>query len=355
MKIYGIDTLEINIKIEKYEECFGNFLDYLENLKREAQSQYEDVCLLLTNINFVVRPKGQGFYSYKLECEDFHICFMRQENRNTAPIHVRFLSNFLWQHNYQNAYLLFIDWFEQTFEIKITEIQISRLDLCCDSDEICFSPKDNKKFVTRAKKKEILNVDSENYNGKHFSGFTIGKGSPLMCRIYDKTLEIQKSQKTWFYELWKQQGWTNKTVWRIEFQARRKVLKELGIESLYDLDTKIETLWAYYTQNWCIMRQPQKDSNISRWKTTKVWKKIQKICINYETTPLSRQVMKQGNEDVLINSCYGSMTSLAAIKGFNTASETFLYVIDTKKKQQEKSGDSSFLEKVKHKSNRYFH
>lgn len=34
-------------------------------------------------------------------------------------------------------------------------------------------------------------IDSENYSNRTFSGFVIGKGGNLSCRIYNKTLEIK--------------------------------------------------------------------------------------------------------------------------------------------------------------------
>lgn len=352
MKIYGVDTIEFGIEVENYNECFGNFLIELDKMKKEAQEQYKEVIIKLEDIRFVVKPKGQGFYSYKLECEDFHICFMNKKIENSAPIYVRFISSFLWQYNYKRAYELFKKWFLDTFQIKILDTKISRLDICCDIDEISFKADDNKRIVTRARKKEIMNVDSENYEGKIFSGFTIAKGSPLMCRIYNKTLEIKKSNKIWFEDIWKQYNWNGENVWRIEFQVRRKILKEFKIEKIEDIENKIEPLWAYYTQNWCTLRKPKKDINMSRWEIDKRWKKIQKISLNYDIEPLSREKIKRGDEETLLNLCLGSFTSLSAIKGFNNPKDTCTYLIEKMEKRNRKK-NTSYKKEVEKKMNRY--
>lgn len=352
MKIYGVDTLELNIEISSYDFQLEEFLELLEESKQRAQSEHDEVLIQLGEIKFVVKPKGQGIYSYKLECEDFHICFMKEKIKNSAPIRVRFISSFLWRYNYQKAYEKFEEWFENTFETIILTNQISRLDICCDIDEIEFYASDSKKIITRAKKKEIMNVDSENYYGKIFSGFTIGKGSDLMCRIYNKTLEIKKSNKLWFEELWKQYGWNGEVVWRIEFQARRKVLKEFNIEKVKDIGEKIERLWAYYTKEWCTLRSNSKDKNSSRWKVSKKWEKIQKISIDYDIEPLSREKIKRGDEEKLLNLCIGSFTSLSAIKNFNNPEEACKYLIERMEKRNRKK-DTSYKDEVEKKKNRY--
>lgn len=352
MKIYGIDTIELNIEVQNYSECFSNFLTELNIMKKEAQEQYKENIIKLEDITFVVKPKGQGFYSYKLECEDFHICFMNKKIENTAPIRVRFISSFLWQYNYKKAYELFEKWFTNTFQVNIYKIQISRLDICCDTDEICFKPNDSKKIVTRARKKEIMNVDSENYQGKMFSGFTIAKGSPLMCRIYNKSLEIKKSNKIWFEDIWKEFGWKGGEVWRIEFQARRKILKEFKLETINDINEKIEGLWVYYTKCWCTMRKPNKDINMSRWKIATKWKKIQEINFNYDIEPLSREKIKRGDEETLLNLCLGTMTSLSAIKGYSNLEDTYSYLVKKmEKKNREKK--TNYKKEVERKMNRY--
>ena len=67
----------------------------------------------------------------------------------------------------------------------------------------------------------------------------------MSCRLYNKTLEIEKSGKEYFFPLWKEGGWDDEsTVWRLEYQFKREVLNEIGIRTVQDLqDKKAALLW----------------------------------------------------------------------------------------------------------------
>src|SRR5690606_9600381 len=68
-------------------------------------------------------------------------------------------------------------------------------------------------------------------DGEQLQTFYVGgNGSELQCRIYDKAIEIARDgAKSWFLDLWKLTEL--KDVWRIEFQIRRNVLKQFGIDT----------------------------------------------------------------------------------------------------------------------------
>jgi hypothetical protein len=58
-----------------------------------------------------------------------------------------------------------------------------------------------------------------------------------MARLYDKVIEIEtKSKKTWMYGIWKMEGPPkNGRVIRVEFQLRREVLRQLAIDTVWQL------------------------------------------------------------------------------------------------------------------------
>jgi hypothetical protein len=66
---------------------------------------------------------------------------------------------------------------------------------------------DIKGVVTKAKAKRTHFVGDEFTLGRKFSGFFIGKGNPLLARIYNKTLEIKSTSKIWFRTIWKENDW----------------------------------------------------------------------------------------------------------------------------------------------------
>src|SRR4029079_7596713 len=105
--------------------------------------------------------------------------------------------------------------------------QVSRADLFVDFLTDC----DIGAFPTNAWVTRADGIDTFNRKGE-FSGWLIGSGGPISFRLYNKTLEVLKSNKTFLYKLWKRAGWDGEQkVWRAEFQFRREVIWQLGVRS----------------------------------------------------------------------------------------------------------------------------
>lgn len=359
MIIQGIDTIEFGIDVPNYNEDFKQFILDLEVAKEKAQENFGEYNLLLGLVNMKVKGKGQGFYSYKLECDDFHICFMKREIENTSPIFVRFISSFLWKYEYKGAFDIFMKWFANTFQIEVKGTRISRIDFCLDTDEVEFVERDMENFYTRARKREknypLQNdcVDNTNFNGRIFTGFVIGKGSPLSCRIYNKTVEIKKSSKEWFEQIWIEKGWQeDKTVWRIEFQIRRKVLKEVGMSSMLEIEEKSNGIWAYLTQNWLTLRKKNQGKNTSRFEIDQRWEKIQKGSGGYISSPTIREAIKYGNLHRLLDQCCGLFLSISALESKKIMKDTYLAIADYMNEKNKKNG-TTFMEEVEKRKNRF--
>lgn len=322
----GIDTLEIGIDIENYKEHFFDLLVRISEAKDLSQKNMKKEIIDINDTNFEVSPKGQGFYMYKIENREVSICFMSKRISNTPPIYVRFFSTFLWEYGYKNAYDIFMKWFEN-FNAQIVNVKIGRIDICLDTDEVNFEEKDVKSLFSRAKKLEQKYVDDIYKEGKIFSGFVIGKGGNLSCRIYNKTLEIKNSNKIWFEDIWKEFCWLgDTTVWRIEFQLRKKVLKELGIINIENLSRNLINIWAYMTKKWLVMKKTSKDSNKSRWKTNRKWKVIQVADFDYQGIPSVRKRIIKGEKEKLLAQCSGLLTSIAALNGDRSITKSFAEV-----------------------------
>lgn len=352
MRMLGIDTIEFGIDVEDYEGNFCKLIEEIDKKRTEAQTDYKKQFIEINGMKFIVNRKGQGFYSYKIECEQFYICFMSHSIKNNSPIFVRFMSEYLWEHGYEKAYRMFMKWF-QKLNVKIIDTRISRLDICFDTDEIKFVEDNIEDFVTKANKIARYYVDNDYHINKQFSGMTFGRGGVLSCRIYNKTEEIKKSQKYWFKNVWNEYGSdNNKTVWRVEFQIRRKALKELNIDKVNDIKENLESVWGYLTQKWLIMKKKGKDKNISRWKTHLSWVLVQQATSNYIPIAGFRECVKKGNTDILMNLAIGAMTSIAAIKNYNNINETYLDITRFMKEKNNKN-DTTFQEEVEKKKMKY--
>lgn len=355
MKILAIDTIEFGIDINNYNENFFDLLNQLENLKSLSQKELQEQVININGVNFSVNRKGQGFYRYKIECIDFYICLMKNDIRNNSPIYVRFMSEFLWKHGYNKCHCLFWKWFNQ-FNVKVLGTRLSRLDICFDTEEICFTIEDREKFVTRARKTDIhyteeeVQIDSEHYIGHVFSGFVIGRGSPLSCRIYNKTLEAKNSKK-WFFDIWKEYGYNSlNDVWRVEFQCRRKVLKELQINTYEDIKEKIKQIWAYYTQKWLVLKE-KTNNNISRCPISEKWLLIQKCGGEYMPSPSVREKIRSGNLEKLFCQCKGLFTSISALT--NTSVSEAYFMIEEYIRLKNKENKTTFAEEVEKRKNRF--
>jgi len=131
--------------------------------------------------------------------------------------------------------------------------RVSRVDLCVDFiTSYSLEGVSETDWVTRAKVLDRFSVN------RVFSGWAIGPGGVISARLYNKTLEIEKSGKAYFFPLWEKAGWRpGQTVWRLEFQLRRSVLKELAVSSFEDLLPRCGGLWRYATGSWLRLSQSE--------------------------------------------------------------------------------------------------
>ena len=152
-----------------------------------------------------------------------------------------------------------------------TAVKVSRVDLCLDLlvQRTLWSPDLAKNIVCRARAK------ANHESGRSFSGFEFGRGK-IGCRMYDKPLEIaEKSKKTWFYDIWniiQDEMPDELRVIRTEFQLRREVLKELGLNTVWEFMNHPRNLWAYCVHEWLKftddpLRDPREQTVLPFWTT----------------------------------------------------------------------------------------
>lgn len=112
----------------------------------------------------------------------------------------------------------------------------------------------------------------EYMRGRHYETFQLGKNN--LVRIYDKYRELKaRPQKMWETHLWGEHK-DCKTVTRVEFQLRRELLKQLGINTLDDLQSRIGEIWAYLTQMWFRLDTPWWAAVQSAFKAPKAAERI---------------------------------------------------------------------------------
>jgi len=353
MIIRGIDSLEIGLEVEDYLEEAKDILSVLADKQEAAKLKGVEQEWKIGNLIFKVHPGGIPFYKYRLTCKDFFLFFSLKRTRNLSPVKVKFLSGFLWSFGVEAALSNFLEWFNHEL-LQVKENKISRIDIATDFDTLTFEPDDIAHFVSRAKEFVRHWADSDYHTGNRFSGITIGKGKPLLARIYNKSMEIKKNPaKLYFETIWSENGWDTKTeVWRLEFQLRREFLKEVGVSSLEDYLNKEYEIWAYLTGKWLSFRIPHGES-VSRWPERKEWKQIREKGIPANISPAVREVVMTADVERLLDQCSGVALSLAAKMNL-TSPEDVLKTVAAHTNYKLTKRRTSFLDEINKRKDMFF-
>jgi hypothetical protein len=141
-------------------------------------------------------------------------------------------------------------------------LRVSRIDLAVDFQGWLPSLEDDERFVTRAADRAM------HRQRRAFTGFMFGRGV-LAARLYDKTLEIQRSGKPWFRQVWaRSSGYDpGAPVWRLEFQVKREALRAMkakagdgdpvAIDTWPDALAHARALWRLLSSRWLALRLPR--------------------------------------------------------------------------------------------------
>jgi hypothetical protein len=304
--IHGFDTVQCAYFMELSGDCGIDFQLLREKKEKIRVSKNKDPELIsLGEVKFLIHPFGTASgYPLVISNEDFKI---EMGEFNSPNFFVTFRSQALWRESAFTLHDKFMEWANSVgFEILQPET-LSRIDYCFDYNlpEIDF---DEDCFVSRA------NKDSKHREDGKVQTFTFGKGD-VVLRMYDKIAEIkQQSEKSWFYELW---GGLDQDVWRIEWQVRKEVLRNYGIKTFDDLYNKLGNLLKYLSEEHDTLRQPNGDSNRSRWPLHPLWEDVQErvkqineveVCKGYdEDKVLDERMMR------IAISVYGYLKRVAAI------------------------------------------
>ena len=155
--------------------------------------------------------------------------------------------------------------------------------------------------------------------GDAFTGWMIGAGSPLVCRLYDKHRQAQKLGLKYLFALWRAVGWDGESrVWRLEFQMRGEVLRQFGLRTLRDVLGNLNGLWSYATTEWLRLAIPQEgDQTRSRWPIHPLWGYVSSIDWESNGGPLSREFrpIRVPSDGSIVKSALGALTGVMAKQG----------------------------------------
>ena len=352
----GIDSLYVSFKGTLKE----GVKERLEEKKKLAQSEDEkeqaSARMILDDHCFEVSDRGTKWYSFILADNWYHLQISGSKRQKLPQVYVQVSSELLTCHGLDNSINKLRKIVDMLVE-KIEEETISRMDVFTDfvTDKE-LETIEKVSWVTRAQKTHKY------WNGDIFTGWTIGQGGDILARLYDKTVEIEKSRKDYLREIWEKQGWdTFQRVWRLEFQLRRELLGQMKINTFLSLKEKTNDAWRYCTQNWLRLAIKDNTINRTRWMTDPLWEKIQDVRFNDgKFTGILREVNKSRipSDKTLFQNGIGYITAFAAREGFeNVDKGTLNEYLDKAKdylgKQTNGKGEDYLKTKIGNKKKKY--
>lgn len=290
---------------------FGKLAEQQESIRQSKRKT--PLPITLGNSDFLLKPYGtKSGYPFVIENGDFNI---QLGEYNKPNFFVQFYSQALWR---ESAYLLHDKFLQWAASVGLTPYQpesLSRVDYCFDYHLPVIDFNEDSFKSTAAK-------DSKHRGNRKDQTFTFGAGGDIMLRVYDKVAEIkQKSDKVWFYTLWGQ----DEDVWRIEWQVRKAVLKDMTIATFDDLRNQIGDLLRYLSTEHTTLRTPTDDSNSSRWPLHTLWADLLKRIAELNSLGISRihgqnSVLEERMMRMAI-SLYGYLKRIAAVHCVQTGKD----------------------------------
>lgn len=264
---WGVDSLYLSFP-GTLDESVNKKLSELKHVAQapEAYEQAEAQYPVGEHI-FEVKDKGAGMFPYVLQDNCFRISLSRPAAKSLPMAYSQISSYFLSAVAPAAAELLLRQLLSQLGALE-PDTNVSRIDLYVDFlSDVDMESWGRQAWVTRAHSLNAYSVKGQ------FSGWAIGLGGVIACRLYDKTLEIETSGKTYLKQLWERAGWKEgQKVWRLEFEFKRELLTQKGLWTLPEVLNHLAGLWSYGTDEWLRLTLPSdEDKTRSRWPIHPLW------------------------------------------------------------------------------------
>ncbi len=282
----NIDTIKISFWVNWLSDTFLAEIDGIKESIQNTTLLDEQPYHCPGDFNWNVQRTGIKLFNFRLLAGDLRLFLNNRKSDSTIPnVMLEIGSESCWAPGYQQIYENFIVWLKLLDGIVEKEI-ISEVHLAADLIGLPISS---------------LNIQEKDYwitKAPHFTryekhreltGIAIGKNS-LMLRVYDKVREIQRSgtKQDTYSEFWGVENYNEKPVTRVEFQIRRKILKDLkkseesvsGIDTVEDLNASLNAIWSYCACKWtrhCKEKVDFKMNHQGRAINSKFWDLVSKI------------------------------------------------------------------------------
>jgi len=304
--VHGIDTIQCAYYLLPEGEKRIDFVELraLRESLRDVRDP-EPKPIPVGDMEFLLAPHGsRSGYPLVLSNRDFRI---ECGEFNVPSFYVTYSSEALWRNTAQVLHQRFLAWAEGVGYVPARTETLSRVDLCFDYllPEMDF---DEDSFVSVAQK------DSQHRSNGSVQTFTFGRDD-VVLRVYDKVAEIrEQSGKAWMFAIWGE----DHDVWRIEWQARKNVLRRFGIRTFGNLNDQAGDLLRYLATEHDRLCVKAADRNRARWPLHPLWRDLQKQIERFNAQGVYRVVdPKSAIEERAVRigiSVYGNLKQLAALR-----------------------------------------
>lgn len=279
---WGIDSLYLSYPGELDPSAEAT----LRRLKAKAQGPEHEAAeaqLQLGSHIFEVKDKSSGLFAFALVDNAFMIRLSASRSKTLPMAYVQVSSGLL---AYRDPASIEAELRALLAELGSVEApKVSRVDLYVDfASTLDMESWKREAWVTRA------SAVSQYAEDATFTGWAIGAGGVLMARLYNKLIECKKRGKEYLLGLWTEAGWNGAhPVWRLEFEFRREILAQLGLDSLNAVLDHRNGLWSYGTTDWLKLCEPNpQDQTRSRWAIQPLWMDVADIDWESPGGPLLR-------------------------------------------------------------------
>lgn len=313
----GIDTLQLSYSGELHEESVIRLRELKEIAQAEEKGERAYAQWALGRELFSINPHGSGGFPYTLVCPSYRLCL--SNGRGAMPLaFVQVKSEVLTKSGAEAAVQAVSD-ILSTISTISDGPRISRIDVCADfSTSFDMESINRRHWITRA------NRVWQFAEGGFFTGWSIGLKGPISARLYDKTAEVAVSDKSYMHDVWRRCGWDGETpVWRLEFEVKRDVLRQFGVESL-DLKPLSSSLWAHLTRSWLRLALPSDtDTTRARWETHPLWLKLANLDFGLKDIPSLQRVRTSAppSYDWMFRAGAAGIFAFMAMEGIDDFSE----------------------------------
>lgn len=306
---WGVDSLYLSFAGE-LEPAVERRLKELKLVAQSAQDHEQAYAQFQIDEHvFEVKDKGAGLFPYVLDDNAFRIQLSRR-GKKLPMAYVKVSAPYL-AHVRPDAVEDDLTRLLSQLGELTDSASVGRIDLYVDFvTSVDMESWTREAWITRA-----ANISSYAC-GNEFSGWAIGMGGVMACRLYDKTLEIESSKKFYLQPMWTERGWKQgERVWRLEFQFRRELLSQKGVVALYTVLNHLNGLWSYATTEWLRLAMPNpEDRTRSRWPIHPLWIALASIDWESDGGALSKRfsLSRAPSDAGLCRMAFGALISYMA-------------------------------------------